>query len=53
MAAGNLVLIPLDGCSLNPARSMATAVTNNKWEDHWYGNYEQLLRDALHSSSTD
>eukprot|EP00904_Undaria_pinnatifida_P002901 jgi/Undpi1/12611/HiC_scaffold_6.g02280.m1 len=32
---GNLVMIPLDGCSLNPARSMATAVTNNKWDDHW------------------
>ncbi|CAN0565479.1 unnamed protein product [Laminaria digitata] len=29
-------MIPVDGCSINPARSLATAITNNKWEDHWY-----------------
>ncbi|CAM9302114.1 unnamed protein product, partial [Hapterophycus canaliculatus] len=31
----HLVLIPIDGCSINPARSFATAVTNGAWDDHW------------------
>ncbi|CAM9762602.1 unnamed protein product [Scytosiphon promiscuus] len=31
----HLVLIPIDGCSINPARSFATAVTNGEWDDHW------------------
>ncbi|CAM9762462.1 unnamed protein product, partial [Scytosiphon promiscuus] len=31
----HLVLIPVDGCSINPARSIATAVTNGKWDDQW------------------
>lgn len=31
----HLVLIPVDGCSINPARSFATSVTNNIWDDHW------------------
>lgn len=31
----HLIMIPVDGCSINPARSLATAITNNKWDDHW------------------
>ncbi|CAN0393167.1 unnamed protein product, partial [Hapterophycus canaliculatus] len=31
----HLVLIPIDGCSINPARSMATAVTNGEWDNQW------------------
>ncbi|CAM9878122.1 unnamed protein product, partial [Sphacelaria rigidula] len=31
----HLVLIPVDGCSINPARSFGTSVTNNNWESHW------------------
>lgn len=31
----HLVLIPIDGASINPARSFATALTNNEWSDHW------------------
>ena len=31
----HLVMIPIDGCSINPARSFATAVTNNEWADQW------------------
>ncbi|CAM9382637.1 unnamed protein product [Choristocarpus tenellus] len=31
----HLVLIPVDGCSINPARSLATSVTNNHYDDHW------------------
>ncbi|CAN0316406.1 unnamed protein product, partial [Hapterophycus canaliculatus] len=33
--AAHLVLIPIDGCSINPARSFATAVTNGEWDDQW------------------
>lgn len=29
-------MIPVDGCSINPARSLATAVTNDEFDDHWY-----------------
>lgn len=31
----HLVLIPVDGCSVNPARSFATAVTNGYWTHQW------------------
>eukprot|EP00903_Cladosiphon_okamuranus_P015435 g14256.t1 len=31
----HLVMIPIDGCSINPARTFATSVTNNSWDDHW------------------
>ncbi|CAM9314702.1 unnamed protein product [Choristocarpus tenellus] len=31
----HLVLIPVDGCSINPARTFATSVTNNDFRDHW------------------
>ncbi|CAM9121113.1 unnamed protein product [Ascophyllum nodosum] len=44
---GHLILVPIDGCSINPARSFATAVTNNKWEDHWVFWIGPLLGGVL------
>ncbi|EFN56049.1 hypothetical protein CHLNCDRAFT_145499 [Chlorella variabilis] len=32
---GHAVLIPLDGCSINPARSFGPALVANKWTDYW------------------
>lgn len=32
---GNAVLIPLDGCSLNPARSFGPALVANQWKGFW------------------
>lgn len=29
------VLIPLDGCSINPARSFGPALVANKWDNFW------------------
>ena len=31
----HVALIPIDGCSLNPARSLASAVVMNKWDNHY------------------
>ncbi|KAK9829737.1 hypothetical protein WJX72_007578 [[Myrmecia] bisecta] len=31
----HLVAIPIDGCSINPARSFAAAVVYGKWNDMW------------------
>jgi len=31
----HLVLIPIDGCSINPARSFGAAISANNWDDHW------------------
>ena len=31
----HVALIPIDGCSLNPARSLASAVVMNKWDSHY------------------
>ncbi|CAN0420553.1 unnamed protein product, partial [Discosporangium mesarthrocarpum] len=31
----HLALIPVDGCSINPARTLGTSVTNNNFDDHW------------------
>jgi aquaporin PIP len=34
--ASHLFLIPIDGCSINPARSFGSAVVyGNAWNDHW------------------
>ncbi|CBN74002.1 aquaporin [Ectocarpus siliculosus] len=43
----HLVLIPIDGASINPARSFATAVTNNEWGDHWVFWVGPLLGGVL------
>eukprot|EP00611_Tribonema_gayanum_P003744 TRINITY_DN1298_c0_g1_i1.p1 TRINITY_DN1298_c0_g1~~TRINITY_DN1298_c0_g1_i1.p1 ORF type:complete len:177 (-),score=36.02 TRINITY_DN1298_c0_g1_i1:312-779(-) len=32
---GHMVLIPLDGCSINPARSFGSAVVSGEWADQW------------------
>jgi MIP family channel proteins len=32
---GHAVLIPLDGCSINPARSFGPALVANRWKDFW------------------
>ena len=32
---GHAVLIPLDGCSINPARSFGPALVANRWTDYW------------------
>jgi MIP family channel proteins len=31
----HIVAVPIDGCSINPARSFGTAVTSGVWTDHW------------------
>eukprot|EP00882_Tetradesmus_deserticola_P001844 GHRQ01001977.1.p1 GENE.GHRQ01001977.1~~GHRQ01001977.1.p1 ORF type:complete len:312 (+),score=59.19 GHRQ01001977.1:272-1207(+) len=31
----HVVAIPIDGCSVNPARSFGTAVVSGTWQDHW------------------
>lgn len=31
----HIVAVPVDGCSINPARSFGTAVTSNTWQQHW------------------
>ena len=31
----HLWLVPIDGTSINPARSFGAAVVHNKWDDHW------------------
>eukprot|EP00878_Enallax_costatus_P001813 GHUV01001971.1.p1 GENE.GHUV01001971.1~~GHUV01001971.1.p1 ORF type:complete len:322 (+),score=44.83 GHUV01001971.1:32-997(+) len=31
----HIVAVPIDGCSVNPARSFGTAVVANVWADHW------------------
>eukprot|EP00752_Nemacystus_decipiens_P008578 g7659.t2 len=43
----HLVLIPIDGCSINPARTFATSVTNNSWDDHWVFWVGPLLGGVL------
>ena len=32
---GHSVLIPLDGCSINPARSLGPAVVSGTWTNFW------------------
>ncbi|CAM9492763.1 unnamed protein product [Ascophyllum nodosum] len=43
----HLIMVPIDGCSINPARSFATAVTNNEWDDHWVFWAGPLIGGAL------
>ncbi|CAN0214032.1 unnamed protein product [Ascophyllum nodosum] len=43
----HLILIPIDGCSINPARSFGTAFTNNKWDDQWVFWIGPLLGSVL------
>ena len=31
----HVFLVPIDGCSINPARSLGSAVIAQKWETHW------------------
>lgn len=31
----HLALIPIDGCSINPARSFGPAVVAHEWKFHW------------------
>lgn len=31
----HILLIPMTGCGINPARSLATAVVSGKWDKHW------------------
>lgn len=33
--AAHLLLIPIDGCSINPARSFGPALVAGSWQDHW------------------
>jgi MIP family channel proteins len=32
---GHTVLIPVDGCSINPARSLGPAIISGNWENFW------------------
>jgi len=29
------VAIPVDNCSINPARSFGTSLASGYWQDHW------------------
>ncbi|KAG5181580.1 aquaporin [Tribonema minus] len=31
----HFTLVPVDGCSINPARSFGSAIITNTWKDHW------------------
>jgi len=31
----HLVMIPIDGCSINPARTLGTAIVTGNFSDHW------------------
>ena len=31
----HIFIVPVDGCSINPARSLGSAVVTNKWNEHW------------------
>lgn len=33
--AAHMFLIPIDGCSINPARSFGSAIVAGKWANHW------------------
>lgn len=35
VTAGHFVAIPVDNCSINPARSFGVSVVSGKWSDHW------------------
>eukprot|EP01130_Rhizamoeba_saxonica_P017338 TRINITY_DN8374_c0_g1_i1.p1 TRINITY_DN8374_c0_g1~~TRINITY_DN8374_c0_g1_i1.p1 ORF type:complete len:348 (-),score=82.06 TRINITY_DN8374_c0_g1_i1:19-999(-) len=35
VAAAHAVMIPIDGCSINPARSFGSAVVGNRWDSHY------------------
>lgn len=35
VSIAHFVLIPIDSCSINPARSFGPAVVANQWESHW------------------
>jgi hypothetical protein len=31
----HFALVPVDGCSINPARSFGSAIVTNTWKAHW------------------
>jgi glycerol uptake facilitator-like aquaporin len=33
--AAHLALLPIDGTSINPARSLGPALVHGQWTDHW------------------
>lgn len=43
----HMIAIPIDGCSVNPARSFGTAVVSNTWEKHWIFWVGPLLGAAI------
>ncbi|CAN0185408.1 unnamed protein product, partial [Discosporangium mesarthrocarpum] len=47
LTADHLALIPVDGCSINPARTLGTSVTNNNFDDHWVFWIGPLLGGVL------
>lgn len=45
----HLFLIPVDGCSINPARSFGSAVVSGKFKDHWVvSNQPGISAPAAH-----
>jgi len=45
----HMVLIPIDGCSINPARSFGTAVISGNFSDHWIFWLAPLVGGTLFS----
>jgi MIP family channel proteins len=45
----HIVLVPLTGCGINPARSFGPAVINGRWDDQWVYWVGPLIGAALAS----
>ena len=48
--AAHLMLIPIDGCGINPARSTGTAVVHGQWHQHFWVFWIGPLLGALSAS---
>jgi glycerol uptake facilitator-like aquaporin len=47
LVVAHLALIPIDGCSVNPARSFGPALVGGEWGDSWIFLIAPLLGGVL------